>query len=114
MHAWGLDALIDDLTLIISELTTNAVRHALAADSKPPSKAWLGIARTGKTIVCAVSDPSPTPPAPHHAEDLAQGGRGLHVVKALTSQWGYAKAEPTGKTVWARVIANDFRGAAVG
>ncbi|MFJ3823644.1 hypothetical protein [Streptomyces nodosus] len=44
VYAWRLHVLIDDLTLVVSELTTNAVRHAPAADSEPPSKAWLGIA----------------------------------------------------------------------
>lgn len=36
---------------------------------------------------------------------LAQAGRGLLIVVSLTSQWGYAKTSPAGKTVWARILA---------
>lgn len=100
---WGLRTLADDLTTVVNELTTNAVQHALTTSREPCSRGWLGIARTGNTVMCAVTDPSPTPPACHRPEHLAETGRGLLIVNALTSQWGYAPAGPTGKTVWARI-----------
>ncbi|WP_432196563.1 ATP-binding protein [Streptomyces sp. bgisy027] len=63
VSAWGLHALADDLTTVINELTTNAVQHALPSPGNIQPKGWLGIARTGSTVVCAVTDPSPTPPS---------------------------------------------------
>ncbi len=103
--AWGIGAVAEDLTLVVNELTTNAVRHALRLSTQREAKAWLGIARTAGTVLCAVSDPSPAPPLPHPPRGMAVAGRGLLVVDALTSQWGYAEAAP-GKTVWARLNAH--------
>ncbi|MET9116065.1 ATP-binding protein [Streptomyces longwoodensis] len=102
---WGLRYLIDDLTTIVNELTTNAVQHALAPPEQARSTAWLGIARTASAVVCAVTDPSPTPPTSSRPEQLAETGRGLLIVNALTSQWGYAPTPSNGKAVWARLPA---------
>ncbi|MFI6567062.1 ATP-binding protein [Streptomyces sp. NPDC050534] len=100
---WGLNALAADMTIVVNELTTNAVQHALNGYDGTRGKAWLGIARTGGAVVCAVTDPSTTPPTRRHPEQLAESGRGLLVVDALTSQWGYTPTAPDGKTVWARI-----------
>ncbi|SNT56244.1 ATP-binding protein [Actinacidiphila glaucinigra] len=105
IHAWGLEAFIDDLILVVNELTTNAVRHALTSDDETHVNAWLGMTRTAGSVVCAVTDPSSLPPRPQPRQDLAQKGRGLLIVDALTSQWGYAHTQPAGKTVWARITA---------
>ncbi|MFE2218078.1 ATP-binding protein [Streptomyces canus] len=104
---WGLSPLADDLTTVVNELTTNAVQHALPCPGKAHSRAWLGLARTGNTVVCAVTDPSPTPPVYHRPESLAEAGRGLLIVNALTSQWGYAPTPSNGKAVWARISTPD-------
>lgn len=100
---WGLGQLADDLTTVVNELTTNAVQHALTTSRESRSRAWLGIARTGNTVMCAVTDPSPAPPTCHRPESLTETGRGLLIVNALTSQWGYAPTGASGKTVWARI-----------
>ncbi|MGW0423259.1 ATP-binding protein [Streptomyces sp. NPDC003015] len=104
---WGLSPLADDLITVVNELTTNAVQHALTPHRESRSKAWLGIARTGNTVVCAVTDPSPVPPAYRLPEQLAEAGRGLLIVNALTSQWGYARTPSNGKAVWARISTPD-------
>jgi anti-sigma regulatory factor (Ser/Thr protein kinase) len=101
MSDWDLGSLADDLTTVVNELTSNAVLHALAAGSG--GKAWVGMARTGDTVVCAVADPSPAPPTRPATTQLADSGRGLLIVDALSDKWGYATSEPSGKTVWARV-----------
>ncbi|MFM9700167.1 ATP-binding protein [Streptomyces europaeiscabiei] len=103
INEWGLNAFADDMTTVAGELAANAVRHALTQQHQHNAKAWLGIARTGGALVCTVTDPSPTPPAPRQPDTFAETGWGLLIVNALTSQWGYSQPEPTGKTVWARI-----------
>lgn len=61
------------------------------------------MAHTDGTVVCAVTDPSPTPPSHHFPDHLAPAGRGPVIVDALTSQWGHIKTHTGGKTVWARI-----------
>ncbi|MFD7817635.1 ATP-binding protein [Streptomyces sp. NPDC059785] len=103
---WELHAIADDVITVVGELTTNAVRHALPQGDTRYAKAWLGIARTGGALVCAVADPDPTPPTPPalgHPDPYAETGRGLLIVEALATQWGYTRTDPTGKTVWARI-----------
>lgn len=100
---WGLTAFADDMTTVVGELTTNAVRHALTGRGEADNKAWLGMVRTGGAVVCTVVDPSPTPPSRQDPDHLAETGRGLLIVDALTSQWGYSEPDPNGKTVWARI-----------
>jgi anti-sigma regulatory factor (Ser/Thr protein kinase) len=100
---WGLTAFADDMTTVVGELTANAVRHALPACGEADTKAWLGMVRTGGAVVCTVVDPSPSPPTRQDPDYLAETGRGLLIVDALTSQWGYSEPDPSGKTVWARI-----------
>ncbi|MGW4759978.1 ATP-binding protein [Streptomyces chartreusis] len=103
ISAWELNALADDLTTVVNELPTNALQHALPGPGDGQPKGCLGIARTGSAVVCAVSDPSYTPPVCVRPPLLADTGRGLLIVDALTTRWGYAAASPQGKTVWARI-----------
>jgi anti-sigma regulatory factor (Ser/Thr protein kinase) len=105
ISTWGLTALADDLTAAVNELTTNAVQHALTAPDGAHGRAWLGMTRTGNTVMCAVADPSPTPPSRRRPACLADAGRGLAVVDALSDQWGYAATAPGGKAVWVRISA---------
>lgn len=102
LTGWGLRACADDLTNVVNELATNAAQHALPQHGKH-DKAWLGMAHTGGTVVCAVTDSSPTPPSCRTPEHLGPTGRGLVIVEALTNQWGYAKTRPGGKIVSARI-----------
>jgi two-component sensor histidine kinase len=105
---WGspaddLTAVVDDLTSVVNELTSNAVLHAGMGAGAASSKAWVGMARTGNTVVCAVADPSPAPPTRPATTPLADSGRGLQIVDALCDKWGYSTSAPSGKTVWARI-----------
>jgi hypothetical protein len=52
-------------------------------------------------VLCAVADPSPRPPEPKHPDYLAETGRGLHVISALSDRWGWTVPAETGKVVWA-------------
>ncbi len=52
-------------------------------------------------MLCAVADPSPRPPQPKEPDYLAESGRGLHVIDALSDRWGSTVPTDAGKVVWA-------------
>ncbi|MFF9870444.1 ATP-binding protein [Streptomyces sp. NPDC013953] len=108
LDRWELPAVSGDAQVVVSELVTNAVRHAVQPpaaerDGDGPGEfpVWLGLFRHATHLVCAVSDPSSVPPRPREAGDLATGGRGLLLVGALCDTWSWAPTPPRGKTVWA-------------
>jgi len=98
---WHLDALTDDLDLVVSELVTNALLHARG--DGPPSIApiRLEVCRTADSLVCRVTDNCAAPPTQGAAGESAENGRGLFLVDVLSAQWGWFSG-PAGKIVWAR------------
>jgi anti-sigma regulatory factor (Ser/Thr protein kinase) len=88
-----LDALTDDLQLVVSELVTNAIRHA-----QPPLE--MEIEASEDTVTVAVLDGSPGRPMRRSADADAEGGRGLLLVDLLTAETG-VRPHPPGKTIWA-------------
>lgn len=108
---WGAADCADDVAAVVSELMTNALRHALPQASllDGPVAGWpirLGLLHPGPCIVCAVADPSPDIPVLRQPDWLEESGRGLQVVASLASQWGYCVApSDRGKVVWAALPA---------
>jgi PAS domain S-box-containing protein len=91
LHKWNLDALAATTELLVSELVANVVRHATGPIQ-------LRLLR-GRTLVCEVSDTSPTTPRIRHAAETDEGGRGLQLVAALAHRWG-TRHTATGKCIW--------------
>jgi anti-sigma regulatory factor (Ser/Thr protein kinase) len=92
--AWDLARLTDDIQLGVSELVTNAVRHA-GTDIELTVRLGAGV-----TVEVRDSDPELQHPAPAAAANpYAVSGRGLHIVAAISSDWG-VRSRPEGKTVW--------------
>ena len=111
MQKWGADSRGDDAAAVVTELLTNALRHALAqfpADSSAPSS-WpirLGLADPGPYVICAVADPSTDLPTLRRPAWQDEAGRGLLVVGSLSDQWGSCTApDGRGKVVWAAFAA---------
>jgi anti-sigma regulatory factor (Ser/Thr protein kinase) len=100
---WGLAGLADSTELLVSELVTNAVRASREATGAGSVRLWL-LADTARVVI-VVWDGSPQPPAPVDAGDDAESGRGLLLVDALSSGWGYYHPSESygGKLVWAQV-----------
>jgi anti-sigma regulatory factor (Ser/Thr protein kinase) len=97
---WGLDALGYDTAVLVSELVTNAVAAARAVRPVWPVRLWL--LSDAAQIAILVWDASPHPPVPVGADAAAESGRGLLLVEAISSQWGWYPAGDTiGKVVWA-------------
>jgi hypothetical protein len=93
---WGLSDLLDDASVVVSELTTNAARLG-----KPFT---LRLIPESQAVVIEVTDVSPKAPeiAGHFGDADAEAGRGLFIVDSLAKEWGI-RPESHGKTVWARV-----------
>ncbi|MFI9586968.1 ATP-binding protein [Streptomyces sp. NPDC052236] len=103
LGSWGGQITIPDVVAVANELVTNAVCHAFA-DITNGEDAWLGLSSTSRSVLCAVTDPSPTPPRLLPSTPLILRGRGLRVVDALSLSWGYTPlVDRPGKVVWAHV-----------
>ncbi|MEV3967139.1 SpoIIE family protein phosphatase [Streptomyces sp. NPDC050698] len=92
LERWGLSDAVFVTELVVSELVTNAIRHA-----EPPVQLRL-IHDT--TLICEVSDGGNTAPHLRRARTYDEGGRGLLLVAQLTERWG-TRQGATGKTIWA-------------
>ena len=103
MHRWGTAERGDDIAIVVSELLTNALRHALPDIGQVPrlGSVRLGLLLPGRSVICAVADPSPKTPTPRQPDVLCEGGRGLHVISALADTWGCSPPSHAGKVVWA-------------
>jgi anti-sigma regulatory factor (Ser/Thr protein kinase) len=92
LRAWGLDEAAFVTGLVVSELVTNAIRHA-------GSPIQLRLIRD-RTLICEVSDGTSTAPHLRRGPALDEGGRGLLLVSRLTQRWG-TRQTPAGKIIWA-------------
>jgi hypothetical protein len=92
LESWGLASLEDVACLLVTELVANMVMHA-------PSTSELVIRRHGDVVRVAVADADPRPPVLRRRSPMAATGRGLALVDALATRWGY---DPVGKgkAVW--------------
>ena len=90
--AWGLQGMADVVELLVSELVTNALRYGIAPFG-------LRMTRDAHNVLVEVSDGNPTVPRLRTATTGDEGGRGLHLVDELSSDWG-VRSRPQGKTVW--------------
>ncbi|MFE2542655.1 ATP-binding protein [Actinacidiphila glaucinigra] len=89
---WGLGDLADTLELLVSELVTNALRHA-----RGPVR--LNLRVQGAFLRCEVEDINPRTPVRRVADGEAEGGRGIEILALLSDAWGTDRTA-TGKTTW--------------
>jgi Histidine kinase-like ATPase domain len=103
LHRWGMAERSPDITIVVSELLTNAIRHALpmSGETGPQRPVRLGLLQPGSCVLCAVADPSKAAPTLQTPGSLTETGRGLYIIGALSDQWGYTTPSETGKVVWA-------------
>ncbi|MGX4691880.1 ATP-binding protein [Streptomyces sp. JNUCC 63] len=98
--SWKLpDEMTETAVLLLSELMTNAYRHAKVSPGRE-IRARCVLNDTGRLRI-SVTDANDTLPTPREASPEDESGRGLALVAALADDWG---AEPRpggiGKTVW--------------
>ncbi|MEU5086168.1 ATP-binding protein [Streptomyces sp. NPDC021356] len=98
----------EEIVLVLAELAANAVRHGHV--SGRDFHLFLHVIAPARTIRIEVTDTRAerTPPEPEallapDSEDT--GGRGLLLVGALATRWGWhLRPEGPGKTVWAECV----------
>lgn len=95
--AWGLGHICDDAQVVVTELVANAVRHA-------GTSVTVTVHRVDHGIRLEVVDQSKRPLLRRDVDLLAEGGRGLLLVDALTTSWS-VEADQHGKRVVADLSA---------
>lgn len=100
LSQWGRGHLADDTAAIVAELVANAI----AASMPTGTPVGLGMILTDSSVIVEVFDRAPGEPTPSMAAPEAESGRGLHMVAALSRQWGWSLLRGS-KVVWAEVAA---------
>ncbi|MEW1864958.1 ATP-binding protein [Streptomyces sp. NPDC088194] len=93
---WGLEALSDDIVLVISELVTNALQHGGGC---------TGLCLThnaGGSVRVEVSQRTRCRPRVRRGDAEDERGRGLLIVSTLADAWGVGEA---GESVWCMLSA---------
>ncbi len=99
LSAWGRPELVHDASVVASELSTNAIRHAA-------SPFRVSVSLCGAVVRVAVEDVGPAQPQLRAPGVEHSGGRGVAIVAQLSERWGYEEAAE-GKIVWAELGPRD-------
>ncbi len=95
---WGLTALRDVASLLVSELTTNAILHAR-------SSVTVSLSNDSADLLVCVYDTSPLLPRIRNFSRDSGTGRGVRLLNSLASNWG-VDSKNGGKCVWFTLSAN--------
>lgn len=127
--AWGLEAQSELAELLVSELVTNAVRHAVPRPEPVFAVLWpdfapngnldggmplderdmeLTLRRGSRSLWIEVQDSDPRMPRPTRPGETDEGGRGLLLIDKLSARWG-TRAAADGKVVWVELSPDDVR-----
>ena len=101
LESQGLSHLVEDAILLVSELVSNAVRHA-HGDGSPLE---LRVIPSGSTLRIEILDTDPQPPTPRIPGPLDASGFGFVLVEAIADDWGVSQTS-TGKAVWIELQTN--------
>ena len=97
LATWQLAYLEETAVLLVSELVTNAVRHARGSDA-----ITLELQAAGTWLRIEVQDADPRWPQPRTPAEFDGSGFGFVLVDALAGKWG-VRETATGKAVWAEL-----------
>lgn len=103
------EAVIDDALLILSELLSNAYRHARPLDGGQLVRARWSRGSDGTVTIAVTDGGGQTLPVPCSPSVTARGGRGLTIITALAREWGVDDV-PGAVTVWAVLAPGDHGG----
>ncbi|WP_181870953.1 ATP-binding protein [Sphaerisporangium album] len=94
----------DDIELLVGELVANAVKHSNSG-RVTGGTVKLKVYDDGEKVRVDVTDdgsPGTIPQIPAQVDPLSESGRGLWLVRELSSTWGWTQ-DPAGRTVWFEV-----------
>jgi len=100
---WGLSDLDDTVTLLVTELVSNGIRHA------ETKQLTLEFSFDEVCLRISVSDGDPSPPVARVRQKLTVGGWGLALVDSLSNKWGTDIDGDRGKTVWFEIDARKVK-----
>lgn len=100
---WELAGLVEDAQLLVTELVTNAYRHAGGTDSFE-----LELTYRAAGVRISLVDGSAIRPVVRELGQPGPNGRGMRLVEQLAARWG-ADDHQGGKRVWFDLQANDER-----
>jgi anti-sigma regulatory factor (Ser/Thr protein kinase) len=92
LSEWDMES--DEVVLVVSELSANAILHAR-------SDFELSLSKTDKGVTVRVTDTHPCLPVVSSPNSHSMDGRGLMIINQLARQWGVRRTATGGKTVWA-------------
>jgi anti-sigma regulatory factor (Ser/Thr protein kinase) len=99
---WGLSQFSENAEMLVAELMTNAIQASLSAERILPVR--LRLSSDQSRLLIQVQDTNRYPPAPAGSAGDDEGGRGLLIVDAISTKWGWdTKEDHSGKTVWALI-----------
>ena len=98
LRRWHLSECSGDTLVVVNELVTNAIIHG-------EGPVTLTMTLHDSMLHVVVRDHSPVQPASESLTDERTSGRGLAIVEAMTTDWGYSKSANAGKDVWADIVA---------
>lgn len=97
LEEWELSDLDDTVSLLVTELVSNGVRHA-------QTQLELVLTYNGSSCLrISVSDGNSRLPTPKPPTDAAIGGWGLTLIETMSARWGTDVAPNQGKTVWVEI-----------
>ncbi|MFF6955599.1 ATP-binding protein [Streptomyces sp. NPDC008317] len=91
VRPWGLNSLMDDVQLLVSELVTNALRYG------DDGEIGFRLVITLQGVLIAVNDGSGRRLRLSVVDEESETGRGLFLVAAIADDWGVS---PDGTTTW--------------
>lgn len=102
---WRCDDLLDTVSLLVTELVTNAVIHAA-------SDAEVAVALMPTVLRVEVSDRGEGRPERRRAGTMDTSGRGMELIDALAARWGAEPRPGGGNTVWFELERGELLGGA--
>ena len=110
LREWRLEAFAETVELLVSELTTNAVRASAmiagplrqAGQARRAARVRFWLTSDRHSVLIQVWDVDHHHPVRQDVGPDAEAGRGLLLIEALSTQWGfYVPDGRDGKIVWA-------------
>jgi len=104
LGGWGASAVAEEAELVVTELATNVIKHVGEGVA-----ATLVVEPRQNRLRLELHDKSYAVPTPSSGNCEAECGRGLHLLAAMSLEWG-TLLTATGKAVWCELALDPAGG----